>query len=269
MSDIRFESDGTTNVNGITVNTPYENDKANQSLTMEDFLQLMIAEMKNQDFMSTGDGGSSQSNSAANYITQMAQMSTMQQMEQLAYYSKTNYAMSLVGKQATVATLGIGGNVKKDVGIVEKVTLDNDEYLVYVNGKAYKLSEIMNVGIPGAEDSDAMGDLKKTTPVVTIQRNDFLQIRWDAPKVTSDEEKKINYKVYASTDSSLAAENNPDVATIKSKSNFKGDTSKAENENRYYMDLTDLKPGQTYYVNVIAVSQSGAEYPYRTLKVEM
>ena len=109
MGEVRFSTDGTTQYNGITVNTPFESE--NQSLTMADFLQLMIAEMKNQDFMG-GDGGS-QSNSAANYITQMAQMSTIQQMEQLAYYSKTNYAMSLVGKQVTVATLGIGGSVKR------------------------------------------------------------------------------------------------------------------------------------------------------------
>lgn len=268
MSDVRVQSDGTTNVNGITVNTPYENDKANQSLSMEDFLQLMIAEMKNQDFMGGSDGGS-QSNSAANYITQMAQMSTMQQMEQLAYYSKTNYAMSLVGKQATVASLGIGGSVKKEVGIVEKVSLDNNEYLVYVNGKAYNLSEIMNVGIPGSEDSDAMDGLSKITPVVTAQGSDYLRVRWDAPKVSSDEEGKITYKVYVSTDEALAAEKNPDAATIKSKSEFWSDTSKADSDERHYMKIDKLEPGETYYINVVAVSQSNVEYPYKTLKVKM
>lgn len=269
MSDVRFQTDGSTTVNGITVKTPYDNEGKNQSLTMADFLQLMIAEMKNQDFMGGGDSGGGQSGSAANYITQMAQMSTMQQMQELAYYSKTNYAMSLVGKQATVATLGIGGKVNKEVGIIEKVTLDNDEYLVYINGKGYSLSEIMNVGVPGAEDSETFEALSKVTPVVTKQQDDNFTVRWDAPKVSASEEEKVVYKVYISKDESLAAEKNPDAETIIKKAELVGTTEDKEGENRYYMDIKDLDPNETYYVNVIAISQSGAKYAYKTLKVEL
>lgn len=269
MGDIRFQDDGSSVVNGITVNTPYENDKANQSLTMADFLQLMIAEMKNQDFMGSDGGGSSQSNSAANYVTQMAQMSTMQQMEQLAYYSKTNYAMSLVGKQVTVATLGLGGNVKKEVGTVQKVTLDNDDYLVYVKGKGYKLSEIMNVGVPGAEDSEAFDALKNVSPLVTSRGSDNITVRWDPPKTAASEEKTVVYKVYVSENKDLAPGKNADVDDIIAKSEYIGSTEKEELEKRYYMDIDNLEEGHTYYVHVVAVSQSDVDYPYKTLEVKM
>lgn len=265
MSDIRYQDNGSTVVNGITVNTPYENDKKNQSLDMQDFLQLMIAEMTNQDFMGSDGGGGSQSNSAANYITQMAQMGVMQQMEQLAYYSKTNYAMSLVGKQATVATLGIGGNVKKDVGIVDRVTLSDDEYLVYVNGKGYKLSEVMNVGVPGSEDSEALKKLSSSTISVMDKRETSVRIRWDAPKIDSAEEKKLVYRVYYSEDN----DNMDTVEQIEKNGKEVGTTEKADDGERFYMDIKDLEPGKTYYVAVVAESPSGKKYNYATRKVVM
>lgn len=261
MGEVRFSTDGTTQYNGITVNTPFESE--NQSLTMADFLQLMIAEMKNQDFM--GSDGGSQSNSAANYITQMAQMSTIQQMEQLAYYSKTNYAMSLVGKQATVATLGIGGSVKKETGIVEKVTLDNNEYLAYVNGKGYKLSEIMNVGVPGADDSDEYDKLKTNPVYVTSKGADYIRIRWDAPKVTGDEEKNIVYQVYYSTEKT----DMNSVEDMESKATYAGSTEKAEDSERRSMEIDELEPGKTYYVGIVATSPGGVKYMYQTTQVKM
>lgn len=265
MAGIRFESDGSTVMNGITVNTPFDNDRSNQTMNMQDFLQLMIAEMKNQDFMAGSEGGSSQSANTSNYITQMAQMSTMQQMEELAYYSKTNYAMSLVGKSVTVATLGLGGNVKKDSGIVEKVTLSDDEYYVYVNGKSYKLSEVMNVGVPGSVDGDALSALEKSVPIILDKQKDSIRLRWDAPKVTTDEEKKLVYEVYylKADDKTYTAEE------IAEKGKSAGDTSKAEGTERYYKNITDLEPGETYQIAVFAVSPSGKKYPYQTTKVKM
>lgn len=264
MSDVRVQGDGSSVVNGITVNTPYENDKKNQSLDMQDFLQLMIAEMTNQDFMGSDGGGGSQSSSAANYVTQMAQMATMQQMEQLAYYSKTNYAMSLVGKQATVASLGIGGSVKKDVGIVDRVTLSDDEYLVYVNGKGYKLSEVMNVGVPGSEDSDELKKVGTSNLIVTDKTDDSLRVRWNAPKVTRDEEKKLVYSVYYSKSNKMDT-----VEEIEENGTLVDTTEKAKDDDRHYMDITGLEPGETYYIAVVVKSPSGLKYNYLPQKVEM
>ena len=79
------------------------------------------------------------------YVTQLAQFATMQQMQELAYYSKINYVVSLVGKEVTAAKLSVGGNVEKVTGEVEKVSLVNNEYTVYVKGKPYALSQIMQV----------------------------------------------------------------------------------------------------------------------------
>ena len=69
--------------NAKNVNAVYDNSGSNASLDVEDFLQLMIAELKNQDFSSESSTDSSV------YVTQMAQIASMQQMQQLAYYSKT------------------------------------------------------------------------------------------------------------------------------------------------------------------------------------
>ena len=69
-------------VNGPrNTNAVYEN-KGASDLGMEDFFALMIAELKNQDFTNPMD--------SSQYVSQLAQFATMQQMQTLAYYSKTN-----------------------------------------------------------------------------------------------------------------------------------------------------------------------------------
>ena len=79
--------------NGIEVSTPYESD--NQGVKVEDFLQLMIAQLTNQDFLNPADD--------TQYVTQLAQFATMQSMQELSHYSQTSYVASLVGKTVAAA----------------------------------------------------------------------------------------------------------------------------------------------------------------------
>lgn len=112
------------------------------SLSMDDFLQIMAAEIKNQSPMG-GDGGGSKTD----YISQLAQFTTLEQMSSisesldlLTFMSQQQYSFSLVGKEVTV--LDAEGNV---TGTVDSVKFDNGYALLQVNNKYYYLGSIIEV----------------------------------------------------------------------------------------------------------------------------
>ena len=120
-------------------------DKKELGVTAEDFLTLMVAQLTNQDFMNPVDD--------SQYVTQMAQITTMQQMTELANYSKTSYVMSLVGKNVTAAKITVSGELQKETGPVQSVSLNNNEFTIVVNKKKFTLEQIMEIHSGSASDS--------------------------------------------------------------------------------------------------------------------
>lgn len=115
-------------------------------LDVSDFMNIMITQMTNQDFMNPTDN--------TEYMAQLAQFSTMQEMQKLAEYSKTNYAASLLGQTVTVAKNEIGGDVTKNTGVVSSVSLVNNEFTVKVNGQSYTLDQIMQLHSSGNVETE-------------------------------------------------------------------------------------------------------------------
>lgn len=114
----------------------FENKNKNE-VSVDSFLQLMIAQLKNQDFNNPVDD--------TQYITQLAQFSTMQAMQELTQFSKTAYATSLVGKEVTAAKMSIGGHMETVTGVVTKVSLVDNEFGVFINDAMFSLNQIMEV----------------------------------------------------------------------------------------------------------------------------
>lgn len=83
-------------------------DDSDNGVSVDDFLNLMVAQLQNQDFMNPVDD--------TQYVTQLAQFATMQQMQELATYMKTNYVMSLVGKEVTAARFSVSGELQQETG---------------------------------------------------------------------------------------------------------------------------------------------------------
>lgn len=121
-------------------------DESDKKVSMEDFLSLMVAQLKNQDFMNPVDD--------TQYVTQLAQISTMQQMEEMAYNAKSTYVSSLVGKTVTAAKFTISGDLKKTEGVVNKISLLDEKFVIYVDGEAYDMDEIMEVKDPAYVDKN-------------------------------------------------------------------------------------------------------------------
>ena len=122
------------------------------ALDMNDFLTLMVAQLRNQTMYDTVDN--------AEMLAQLAQYSSVQAMTKMAdsmtsvvnatYESMlTNYisyASSLVGKEVTAAVTDESGNLVKTTGVVSGVGLFDGSPVVYIDNKAFKLANIMIVG---------------------------------------------------------------------------------------------------------------------------
>jgi len=124
------------NVNPTQSNSWFESKDKNE-VTMESFLQLMIAQLKNQDFNNPVDD--------TQYLTQLAQFSSLKAMQELTQYSKTAYATSLVGKEVTASKMGLGGNLETVSGVVTKISLVNNEFGVFIDDQMFSLNQIMEI----------------------------------------------------------------------------------------------------------------------------
>ncbi len=107
------------------------------SLDQMDFLKLMTEQMKNQDFTNPTDN--------TEFIAQMAQFNTLQQMQQMTFYSNASFAASLVGKIVTVSSVNEAGVTEGVTDIVDGVKMNGTEVELFVGGKLYSTSDLKEV----------------------------------------------------------------------------------------------------------------------------
>lgn len=114
-------------------------------MNMDDFFSLLVAQMTNQDMMNPSND--------TEYISQMAQFTTLRGMQVIQEYQLSSYATSYVGKTVAIAHTGEGGNLTKTEGVVDSVTFYDGEPKVVVNGVSYPLYSVMEVKVPGSASS--------------------------------------------------------------------------------------------------------------------
>lgn len=139
-------------------------EESNDDLGQDQFLSLMVEQMKNQDFTNPTDN--------SEYMAQMAQFSMVQQMQQMNYYTNASYATSLVGKIVTTGIVDASSNsVVNTIGVVSGVRLNGTSFEIIVDGNSYQLKNIMEVLDPSAlaktnedsTDEDAVAQSTNTT----------------------------------------------------------------------------------------------------------
>ena len=93
----------------------------NDSMDKDAFLQLLVAQMKYQDPLEPP--------SNTEYISQYAQFSQVEQMQNMAASTDLSRATALVGQEVYIKTTTSSGETKYVQGKVD--------YVVYENGNAY------------------------------------------------------------------------------------------------------------------------------------
>lgn len=235
----------TTEKPGNVIDAVYA-DANEKDITVQNFLDMMIQQLKNQDFMNPVDD--------TQYLTQMAQFATMQQMQELAYNSKSSYVMGLVGKEVTVAKLGIGGNLSQKTGAVEKISLVNGDFKIVVGGEEYSLSQLMEVKGDVDETSKHLADPSSLSIYTTDLTADSAKITWEVPTKDETIADGLRYSVYYTTE-----ENFDTVEDVK-----KGDhCGFYEAKDLTSAEIFNLESGTTYYANVIVKDSRGNEAVYK------
>lgn len=138
------------NVNTLANSYTTETDstiKDNSGLGIDDFFQIMAAQLQNQTMFDNVDN--------TQFITQMAQFSTLSQMTELVSTFKTNAAISLLGKNVSVLTSDENGQAAFVVGPVQQISFVNGSPMVYVKDGFYELSAVTDItdqAITGSEE---------------------------------------------------------------------------------------------------------------------
>ncbi|MCI2047879.1 MAG: hypothetical protein LKJ90_09225 [Faecalibacterium sp.] len=237
-------------------NAVFTTDGDNSQLSQTDFMKLLVTQMQNQDFTNPMDDST--------MITEMAQFSNMQQMQQMANYMQTSFATGLVGKTATASRYNVSGNLETTTGTIDRVALSGKEYLFYINGKAFSLSELSSIQSAGSTSSGDTGTTSTLDPtafsfgVESSNANSAL-LKWAAPTEDSDAAKQLKYTLYYGTSDKMDT-----VAEVEANGTIAGD---AKQTNITQQEATSLTPGTTYYFNVVVQEPSGAKSVYKAVKL--
>lgn len=111
--------------------------KNNGTLNMQDFLNLLVAQISNQDVMNPMDN--------TEFVAQMAQFSSLQAMSDLTELAMQGQATSLIGKNVVVANYNNYGQLEVEEGIVQRVTIHGGNTKLYVNDMEYDYSNVMEI----------------------------------------------------------------------------------------------------------------------------
>jgi Flagellar hook capping protein len=119
--------------NGANASSSASSSTTNKnSLDMDDFIQLLVAQLKNQDMNNTTD--------TSQFMTQMAQFSMVQALTDMKEQAAAASSFSLIGKGATVSA-----GSQTVTGVVDGVTLNNNKAEVVINGNSYSVDDITEV----------------------------------------------------------------------------------------------------------------------------
>lgn len=161
-------------------------DSTENLVNSETFLNLLVAEMTNQDPL--------EPTSNTEFITQMASFSQLSYMRDSSTYAMANYAASLVGKIAT-ATKADGANQVTRTGVVTSVSKKGNSYTVIIDGMSFDISKVTKVEDPGTGSADstlgsnALADsIARASGMIgmyaTVKTDDGISVGWiDTVKV--------------------------------------------------------------------------------------
>lgn len=127
---------------GIANATSLAQNHRASDISMDDFLKILAATMSNPSFSGDSSGG------GTDYISQLVQFTTLEQLNELSETVMTSVilqqqqqAFGLINKEVTV----LDGK-EKVTGVIEKVRFSNGYATIVVNGKEYNMSAIEEIG---------------------------------------------------------------------------------------------------------------------------
>lgn len=135
-------------------------------LGKDEFLQLLVCQMKNQDPL--------EPEADTDFIAQLAQFSSLEQMQNLNDTAVNSQAFSLVGKSVVINTKSTNGDITEVSGVVDYITVSNGEAKLSINGSLYSMEDLVEVKdsyyaiqefLPTAEAKECLYDKSNKSPI--------------------------------------------------------------------------------------------------------
>ncbi|SMC65947.1 flagellar hook assembly protein FlgD [Sporomusa malonica] len=128
---------GVGNTNQSTSDTSQTNRKANDELGKNDFLKLLTTQLQYQDPMNPMED--------KEFIAQMAQFSSLEQMQNMNSSMAMTQASNMIGMQIKYTD----SNAVEQTGIVTSVRMVDGEPKLLIGDTSVELSAVTAVEIPG------------------------------------------------------------------------------------------------------------------------
>ena len=239
MGSTVSKTSGSNNINAV-----YSDKKDNAEMTSKDFLAIFVKQLQNQDFSNPMD--------SSEMMNQITQFSNMQMMQEMANYSKSNYAISLVGKTVTASRNTVSGDTETTTGVVQKVAIEDKEYVFYINGKKFTLDQIGGIQSESSGSQAVDASTYKVSAVDTTTKS--VSIKWSVPTEDSALAANLKYTVYYSQTGPFDT-----LADVKKGTVF----GTAGQKNLTSEEITGLESGKSYYVNVVVEDAKGNQSIYK------
>ena len=110
---------------------------SNNGLDKDAFLQLLVTQMQYQDPLEPTDN--------TEYMSQLAQFSELESMNNMATSFSNSQALSLVGQYVILNTTTASGAPTQVAGLVQYVTIKDNQAMLCVNDKYYTMDEFDSV----------------------------------------------------------------------------------------------------------------------------
>jgi len=127
--------------------TSSDSSKSNMSLSGETFLTLLVAQLKYQDPLGPKDD--------TEFLSQLAQMNSMEEMQRLNLGMASMQAYSLIGKFAYAEVLDSNRGTKNIYsGTVDSIVSESGTYYAMIGGNAVRVGDIVQVFDPKLLSTD-------------------------------------------------------------------------------------------------------------------
>ncbi len=128
-------------ISGILMTNGTVNQKPREfksSLDKDSFLNLLVVQLKNQNPLQPMED--------KEFIAQMAQFTNLETTQNMSRTLKVNSAYNMVNKLATARYIDENSSeVKKTIGVVEKVRVDNEKIYLSLDGKEVLFDDVEEV----------------------------------------------------------------------------------------------------------------------------
>ena len=164
--------------------------KSNSTVDKDQFLQLLVAQMKYQDPL--------EPTSNTEYISQYATFSELEQMQNMSASLELARASSLVGQTVVMKVVDAAGKETITQGNVEYVVYENNKAFLSINGELYSMDDLDTVADPNylkayALAAEFLNEYNKlpVLPLLTIENKEAVEKLNETYKNMTDYQKKF------------------------------------------------------------------------------